>query len=63
MSEEVQKKMFDPFFTTKTVGSGLGLGLSISYQIVVEKHKGQISYISAPGQGTEMIMEIPVNCQ
>ncbi len=63
ISQEVQKKMFDPFFTTKTVGSGTGLGLSISYQIVVEKHKGQISCISAPGQGTEMIVEIPVNCQ
>lgn len=61
MSEEVLHKMFDPFFTTKPVGSGTGLGLSISYQIVVEKHKGQISCISAPGQGTEMIVEIPVS--
>lgn len=63
MSEEVVHKMFDPFFSTKPVGSGTGLGLSISYQIVVEKHKGQISCISALGQGTEMIVEIPVNCQ
>lgn len=60
MSEDVQKKIFDPFFTTKTVGSGTGLGLSISYQIVVEKHGGQLSCISAPGKGTEFIVEIPV---
>lgn len=61
MSEEVRQQMFDPFFTTKPVGSGTGLGLAISHQIVVEKHKGQISCVSAPGQGTELIVEIPVN--
>ena len=60
MSQEVQKKIFDPFFTTKPVGSGTGLGLSICHQIVVEKHQGRISHVSAPGQGTEMIVEIPV---
>lgn len=60
MSEEVLHQIFDPFFTTKPVGSGTGLGLSISYQIVVEKHKGQISCISALGEGTEFIVEIPV---
>jgi signal transduction histidine kinase len=62
MDEDVQKKIFDPFFTTKPVGSGTGLGLSISYQIVVEKHNGQISCISAPERGTELIVEIRVNC-
>lgn len=61
MNEVLQKRIFDPFFTTKNVGSGTGLGLSISYQIVVEKHKGKISCISAPNQGTEFIVEIPQN--
>jgi signal transduction histidine kinase len=61
MSEEIQKQMFDPFFTTKPVGTGTGLGLAISHQIVVEKHKGQISCVSTPGQGTEVIVEIPVH--
>jgi signal transduction histidine kinase len=60
MSEAVRQKIFDPFFTTKPIGRGTGLGLSISYQIVVEKHKGKISCISAPGQGTELIVEIPL---
>lgn len=61
ITEEVQQKIFDPFFTTKPVGSGTGLGLSISHQIVVEKHKGYIRCVSAPGQGTEFIVEIPVS--
>jgi signal transduction histidine kinase len=60
MTQDVQKQIFDPFFTTKPVGSGTGLGLTICYQIVVEKHQGQISCISAPGEGTELIVEIPV---
>ncbi|HEY9596810.1 MAG TPA: ATP-binding protein, partial [Cyanophyceae cyanobacterium] len=63
MSEEVQQKIFDPFFTTKGVGNGTGLGLSISYHIVVDKHKGKISCSSTPGQGTELIVEIPLNCK
>jgi Signal transduction histidine kinase regulating C4-dicarboxylate transport system len=62
MSEEVCQQIFDPFFTTKPVGSGTGLGLAISHQIVVEKHKGRISCISAPEKGTELIVEIPVTC-
>ncbi|MEG4574349.1 PAS domain S-box protein [Microcoleus sp. N3A4] len=59
MSEDVRKRLFDPFFTTKPVGSGTGLGLSISHQIVVEKHRGSLRCISAPGQGAEFWIEIP----
>ncbi|MEG3845090.1 response regulator [Microcoleus sp. herbarium14] len=61
MSEEVRHQIFDPFFTTKPVGCGTGLGLAISHDIVVEKHRGQISCISAPGQGTELILQIPIS--
>ncbi|MEH2261905.1 trifunctional serine/threonine-protein kinase/ATP-binding protein/sensor histidine kinase [Nostoc sp.] len=60
MSESVKNNIFNPFFTTKSVGSGTGLGLSTSYSIVVEKHGGNLSCISAPGEGTEFIIEIPV---
>ncbi|NET05534.1 MAG: HAMP domain-containing protein [Symploca sp. SIO2B6] len=56
---EVQKKMFNPFFTTKPVGKGTGLGMYISYQIVVERHRGQLRCNSLPGQGAEFIIEIP----
>lgn len=60
MDEEVYSKLFDPFFTTKPVGTGTGLGLSISYQIVVEKHGGKMQCTSAPGQGAEFVIQIPV---
>ncbi len=60
MAESVKSRIFDPFFTTKPVGKGTGLGLSISYQIVVERHKGGLGCISAPGGGTEFAIEIPI---
>lgn len=61
MTEKVRQKIFDPFFTTKPVGKGIGMGLSISYQIVVEKHGGQLRCNSAPGEGAEFIIEIPLH--
>ncbi|MBD1935989.1 ATP-binding sensor histidine kinase [Microcoleus sp. FACHB-68] len=60
MTEAVHRRLFDPFFTTKPVGAGTGLGLSISYQIVVEKHGGQLICNSAPGEGAEFMITIPV---
>jgi signal transduction histidine kinase len=59
MTEAVRRQMFDPFFTTKPVGKGTGLGLSISYQIV-EKHGGQLKCVSAPGEGSEFVIQIPI---
>ena len=56
----VQKRLFDPFFTTKPVGSGTGLGLAICYQIIVEKHGGQIRCNSHPPEGAEFTLEIPI---
>ena len=60
MTEEVCRRVFDPFFTTKPVGKGGCLGLSISYQIVVEKHRGRLKCVSHPGQGAEFIIQIPI---
>ena len=60
MTELVRTKLFDPFFTTKPVGQGIGLGLSISYQIVVEHHLGVLTCNSQPGEGTEFWIEIPI---
>ncbi|MEG5067426.1 PAS domain S-box protein [Microcoleus sp. B3-A4] len=61
INQEVIHKLFDPFFTTKPVGKGTGLGLSISYQIIVEKHRGKLQCISAPGEGAEFVIEIPIS--
>ncbi len=60
INEQVRSKLFDPFFTTKTVGKGTGLGLYISYQIIVEKHKGQLNCFSVPGKGAEFVIKIPI---
>ncbi|MFS0513886.1 AAA family ATPase [Nostoc sp. UIC 10607] len=60
--EPVRRRLFDPFFTTKPVGKGTGMGLSISYQIVTEKHGGSLSCTSEPGKGVEFQIRIPV-CQ
>ncbi|MEH1820471.1 MAG: ATP-binding protein [Nostoc sp.] len=58
--EEIQSRLFDPFFTTKAVGKGTGMGLSISYQIITDKHGGSLQCISSPGQGAEFIIAIPI---
>ncbi|WP_235018808.1 sensor histidine kinase [Tolypothrix sp. NIES-4075] len=60
MTEKIKSKIFDPFFTTKPVGSGTGLGMSISYQII-DKHNGHLKFISAPLQGTEFFIQIPIH--
>ncbi|WP_392407459.1 response regulator [Chlorogloeopsis fritschii PCC 9212] len=57
---EVQQKMFDYLFTTKAVGKGTGMGLSISRQIIEEKHGGQLSFMSQAGQGTEFAIALPL---
>ena len=60
MSEESRKRVFEPFFTTKKVGEGTGLGLSVSYFIVVENHGGQMEVESVPGQGTTFTVVLPL---
>jgi signal transduction histidine kinase len=57
---EVLPRIFDPFFTTKLPGQGSGLGLDISYNIIVFKHKGDIKVDSKPGK-TCFQIRIPVN--
>ncbi|MFB2978770.1 PAS domain S-box protein [Microseira sp. BLCC-F43] len=60
MTETVRQRLFDPFFTTKPVGKGTGMGLSISYQIITERHGGSLQCISSPGQGAEFAIQIPL---
>ncbi len=61
--ENVRERIFDPFFTTKPIGKGTGMGLSISYKIIVEKHGGKLECSSNPNRGTEFVIQIPVQQQ
>ncbi len=54
----IKRRIFEPFFTTKPMGKGKGLGLAISQQIIVEKHRGKLRCNSQLGQGTEFVIEI-----
>ncbi|MBD1939277.1 response regulator [Microcoleus sp. FACHB-68] len=60
ITPEVTQHIFDPFYTTKSPGKGTGIGLSISWQIVVEKHGGSLQCNSTPAQGTEFVIELPI---
>ncbi|MBV6623359.1 MAG: AAA family ATPase [Rivularia sp. (in: Bacteria)] len=60
IDRSIINNIFNPFFSTKPVGSGTGLGLSTSYSIVVEKHRGNLSCNSTLGEGTEFIIELPL---
>jgi len=59
ISPEVREKMFDPFFTTKPAGEGPGLGLSLSYDIIVKQHGGSIEVETQPGEFTEFRIILP----
>jgi signal transduction histidine kinase len=57
---ELTERIFEPFFTTKPVGEGTGLGLDISYRIVVSKHRGDLRVQSIPGD-TRFQVRLPMN--
>ncbi|MCA9708817.1 MAG: GAF domain-containing protein, partial [Myxococcales bacterium] len=59
IAKEHQDKIFNPFFTTKPPGDGTGLGLSLSYNIVVRKHGGSIRVDSKEGQYAEFVVSLP----
>lgn len=59
MPEAVRSQIFNPFFTTKPIGQGTGMGLSISYQIVTERHGGSLECNSKENEGTTFIIQIP----
>ncbi|MBV6644667.1 MAG: PAS domain-containing protein [Cyclobacteriaceae bacterium] len=57
--EDLKQRIFEPFFTTKPVGVGTGLGMSISREIITEKHGGQMTFTSEVGIGTEFLVKLP----
>ncbi len=59
MDETTRKRVFEPFYTTKPVGTGTGLGMSVSYFIITENHGGTMEVESAPGKGAKFIIRLP----
>jgi len=59
--ETIKEKIMQPFFTTKPTGEGTGLRLSLSYDIVVKGHGGNIQVNSVEGEGSEFIIQLPLN--
>lgn len=57
--ERIRQQIFDPFFTTKPIGKGTGIGMSISHQIITEKHGGTLHCQSSASGGAQFIIEIP----
>jgi signal transduction histidine kinase len=58
--DAIRERIFEPFFTTKPVGSGTGLGLDISWRIVVNKHHGDLAVKSVPGD-TRFRVRLPLH--
>ena len=58
--EEIRRRIFEPFYTTKEVGVGTGLGLSVSYFIIYDQHKGSMQVVSEPGDGAKFIIRLPL---
>jgi len=58
--DSVIDRVFDPFFTTKGVGKGTGQGLSISRDVIVRQHGGEITCRTGPGEGTAFIVRLPL---
>jgi PAS domain S-box-containing protein len=60
MDEGTCKRIFEPFFSTKEVGAGTGLGLSVSYTLITQNHKGSFTVDSSPGEGTCFTIKLPL---
>jgi signal transduction histidine kinase len=61
LDEASRRRIFEPFFTTKGPGLGTGLGLSVSYVIITQNHKGLLEVDSAPNQGARFTIRLPLD--
>ncbi len=61
IAQEIREKIFEPFFTTKPAGQGMGLGLSLSYDIVTQGHGGTMPVEGHVGGGAAFVVTLPVS--
>ena len=59
--EAIRTRIYDPFFTTKEVGRGTGQGLAIARSVVVDRHKGSLTFESEVGKGTTFFIRLPLD--
>lgn len=59
--DAIAHRIFEPFFTTKEVGRGTGQGLAIARSIIVDRHRGSLTFTTVPGQGTTFRIELPLH--
>jgi signal transduction histidine kinase len=60
MEDGIRRRIFEPFFTTMAPGAGTGLGLSVSFMIITQNHKGLLEVESAPGKGSCFTVRLPI---
>ncbi len=58
--KDIRNRIFDPFFTTKEIGKGTGQGLTIAHSVIVEKHKGTLTFETEEGKGTTFVIRLPI---
>jgi len=61
ISEAIKEKIFQPFFTTQPTGQGTGIGLSLSYEIVMKGHGGELKVNAKEGEGTAFIIQLALS--
>lgn len=61
IEDAIKPRIYEPFFTTKSTGQGHGLGLSITYQIIVGKHQGSLAFTSTRLKGSEFVLQLPIH--
>ncbi|MGB3535654.1 MAG: ATP-binding protein [Microcoleaceae cyanobacterium] len=59
--KEIKSRIFDPFFTTKLADKKVGMGLSVSHQIITKEHEGRLNFVSRVNKGTKFVMELPIS--
>jgi signal transduction histidine kinase len=59
--QEIKSQVYEPFFTTKLADKKIGMGLSVSHQVITKEHEGRLSFVSRVNKGTKFVIELPIS--